>query len=435
MPTSRSVLTQLAAVPTATDAFEVFCGIDWAEIHHDWAVVGPEGKILGQGRIPDTLGGLQTLLGALDDLGGGRPAAIAIETDQGLLVAELRRTQHAVYPLNPRIVKAYRNRHGVSGAKSDKADAVLMAHIGRTDLWVHRELTDTSDGTRAMGRVARAHQDAIWETKRKANEVRSLLRDYYAGALAAFDPTELTSSVAVNVLRLAPTPAAALTLATADLVPALERAGRTRGVLQAATRIHDALTGPAMRTDPLTENALGKALLGLLLSLEGALAAEEGLKAEVTELVESSRWAALVDSIPGMGAVLAGRILGEIGDDPSRFPTARDLRAYAGTAPVTSASGRKTEVHQRRVTNRRLKAACWQWAFLNATHTLGGQQHYNRRRLVGDKHGGAVLNLANKLVAGLSHCLRTGELWDQTKIFGVDGPRDRTLTWRVEKTA
>lgn len=431
MPTNKFIATALAATPPGTDQFHVFCGIDWAEAHHDWAIITAGGKVLGQGRIPDTLAGYEDLLGKLDKLGGGAPVPVAIETDHGLLVAELRRTHHEVYPLNPRVVKAYRTRHGVSGAKSDKADALLMAHIGRTDLPFHRPLSHDTDGNRALGRVARAHQDAIWEAKRKANEVRSLLREFYAGALDAFDPTALASMVAIEVLRAAPTPASAAALRPEDLETVLERAGRQRGIAKAAQHIHGKLTAPAMRTDPDSEAAYGKALIGLLESLAGAVRAADTLEAEVGELVAASRIAPLVDSIPGMGAVLAARIFGEIGDDPNRFAAAANLRAYCGTAPVTSASGRHTDVHQRRATNKRLKAACWQWAFLNATHTLGGQMHYNQRRQLGDKHGGALLHLANKLVAGLFHCLHTGELWNQSKIFGVDGPRDRSLDWRT----
>lgn len=432
MPSSRIALAKVAAAPAGTTEYNAFCGIDWAEVHHDWAIVDRSGALLGQGRIRDTLDGLITLLSEISRIGNDEAVPIAIETDHGLLVSELRRSPHPVYSLNPRAVKAYRNRHGVSGAKSDKADALLMAHIGRTDLAFHRPLSTTTDGARALGRVSRAHQDAIWESRSKANEVRSLLREYYAGALTAFDPTALASRVACEVLRTAPTPSAAAATDPAELADALSRAGRQRGIAKASASIHSALTMPAMRTDAASEQALGKALLGLLESLSGALNAVENLEAEATVLIETSRWAALVDSIPGMAAVLAARILGEIGDDPTRFHTAANLRAYAGTAPITRASGRHTEVHQRKVANRRLKAACWQWAFLNATHTLGGQLHYNRRRQTGDRHGGAVLNLANKLLGGLFHCLRTGELWDQAKLFGVEGPRDRALTWRTD---
>lgn len=107
MPSSRTALAKVAAAPAGTTEFDAFCGIDWAEVHHDWAIVDRSGALLGQGRIRDTLEGLTTLLTEIGRLGHGQAVPIAIETDHGLLVSEFRRTVHPVYSLNPRVVKAY----------------------------------------------------------------------------------------------------------------------------------------------------------------------------------------------------------------------------------------------------------------------------------------------------------------------------------------
>lgn len=62
----------------------------------------------------------------------------------------------------------------------------------------------------------------------------------------------------------------------------------------------------------------------------------------------------VVTSVPGRGPILAARVLAEIGDDLTRFQTANGLRAFAGTAPITRASGRSRLVSTRRVRNKLL---------------------------------------------------------------------------------
>jgi len=100
---------------------DVFCGIDWAEDHHDIALVDRDGKLLARRRISDDAAGLAQLLDLLAGHGdsAGDPVPVAIETPRGLLTACLRATGRAVYPINPMAVARYRDRHSVAGRKSD----------------------------------------------------------------------------------------------------------------------------------------------------------------------------------------------------------------------------------------------------------------------------------------------------------------------------
>src|SRR6516225_10543752 len=118
----------------------VFCGIDWAEDHHDIAVVDLRGQLLARRRISDDAAGLAQLLELLAAHGDSAqdPVPVAIETPRGLLTACLRATGRQVYPINPMAVARYRDRHSVAGRKSDKGDALVLANILRTDLHAHR---------------------------------------------------------------------------------------------------------------------------------------------------------------------------------------------------------------------------------------------------------------------------------------------------------
>src|SRR5437764_15407779 len=119
---------------------DVYCGIDWAEDHHDIALVNQDGQLLGRRRISDDAAGLAELLDLLAEHGDTPEDQIpvAIETPRGLLVACLRATGRPVYPVNPMAVARYRDRHSVSGRKSDHGDAVVLANVLRTDQDMHR---------------------------------------------------------------------------------------------------------------------------------------------------------------------------------------------------------------------------------------------------------------------------------------------------------
>jgi hypothetical protein len=117
----------------------VYCGIDWAEDHHDIALVDRDGKLLARRRISDDAAGLAGLLALLAEHGDTAEDLIpvAIETPRGLLVACLRATGRPVYPINPMSVARYRDRHSVAGGKSDHGDAVVLASVLRTDRHAH----------------------------------------------------------------------------------------------------------------------------------------------------------------------------------------------------------------------------------------------------------------------------------------------------------
>ncbi|MFF9032227.1 IS110 family transposase, partial [Streptomyces iakyrus] len=129
------------------DAVKVFCGIDWSEHHHDVALADDTGTPLAQCRITDDATGYTQLLGLLTEYGDSpaHPIPVAIETSRGLLVAALHNGHRQVFAINPLAVARYRDRHTLSRTKSDRADALALAHILRTDMHRHRPLPDDSD--------------------------------------------------------------------------------------------------------------------------------------------------------------------------------------------------------------------------------------------------------------------------------------------------
>lgn len=192
----------------------VFCGIDWAEDHHDVAVVDQQGGLLARRRINDDAAGLRELLKILAEHGDGpeQRMPVAIETSRGLLVACLRVTGRQVFAINPMAVARYRDRHTVSRKKSDHGDAMILANILRTDMAAHRPLPDDSELAQAIAVLARAQQDSVWDRTQAHNKLRSHLREYYPAFLNAFAGARdgITRPDARVLLAAAPTPALAV---------------------------------------------------------------------------------------------------------------------------------------------------------------------------------------------------------------------------------
>ena len=400
---------------------DAFCGIDWAEDHHDVAVVDRDGGLLARARISDDAAGFARLLELLAGHGdtAGNPVPVAIETPRGLLVACLRATGRDVYPVNPMAVARYRDRHSIAGRKSDHGDAVVLAGILRTDLHAHRPLPADSELAQAIAVLARAQQDAVWDRVAAHNKLRSHLREYYPGFLAAFADSKggITRPEARAILAAAPAPGDAAKLTLAQFRALLRKAGRSRGIEAEAQRLREAFRVGQMRQLPLVEQAMGRQALALLRQLDAACASADDLEHAAIESFNQHPDAGIITSFPGLGALTGARVLAEIGDDRSRFTDAKGLKAYAGAAPITRASGKTRSVTRRHVKNNRLAQAGYIWAFSALTASPGARAHYDRRRDAGDRHAAAERNLFGRLLGCLHHCLATGRHYDETVVF------------------
>lgn len=400
----------------------IYCGIDWAETHHDVALVEASGQLLAKRRISDDAAGYQILLDLLAEHGDTEddPIPVAIETSRGLLVAVLRTGKRQVFAINPMAAARYRDRHSVSRKKSDHGDALVLANILRTDMHAHRAMPNDSDLARAVAVLARAQQDATWNRQQTANQLRSLLREYYPAALDAFAKwtNGLCRPEARELLKTAATPARAARLTRTQIQAALKRAGRKRGIEAEAVRLREVFRTEWAHQPPLVEDALGKQMLALLVQLDAACTAADDLAKAVEEAFPQHPDADILLSFPGLGVQLGARVLAEIGDDRQRFADARGLKAYAGSSPITRASGKKSSITRRWVKNDRLNHAGYLWSFSAINASPGAKAHYRRRRDDhGDWHAAAQRNLFNRLLGMLYHCLKHRRLFDEHTAF------------------
>jgi transposase len=387
-------------------------GDDWAEDHHDVYLMDDEGKKLVSRRLPEGLGGIRVFHELVaDHVADPAEVVVGIETDRGLWVTALVAAGYQVYAINPLAVSRYRDRHNVGGAKSDPGDAKLLADLVRTDCHNHRRVAGDTPEAEAIRIMARGHQNLVWTRTRQTNALRSALREYYPAALEAF--VDLADSDCLAVLAKAPAPTAGAALTLGQIQAVLKRGGRQRNVERRAGEIQTALrteqlAAPAAVADAFA--ATTRASVGIIVEMNRQIIQlETSLSASFEQHPDSD----IYHSLPGFGVVLGARALGEFGDDPNRYATTKSRRNYAGTSPLTIASGKKKAVLARHVRNRRLYDALDQAAFCALTQSPGCRLYYDQHRAAGDLHHQALRALANRLVSILHGCLEHRTVYDE----------------------
>ncbi|CAN5168209.1 IS110 family transposase [soil metagenome] len=392
----------------------VFVGIDWSEKHHDICVVDREGEILAKGRVAEGVEGIARLHELVaEHAEEPEDAIVGIETDRGLLVGALVTAGYQVFAINPLSVDRYRDRHSTSGAKSDPGDAKVLADIVRTDRHNHRPVAGDSELAEAIKLLARTHQGFVWERQRHVNRLRSSLREFYPQALEAFG-TGLASRDAVAVLSIAPTPDLGRRLSRSKIASGLRRAGRQRNIETRAEQIQAALRSEQLQAPQTVTRAYGSIVSSLVTLIVGLNDQIAGLEQELEESFEDHPDAKILRSLPGLGTVLGARVLAEFGDDRTRYLDARGRKNYAGTSPITKASGTKRVVLARFARNEQLFDACFLWAFSSLTKSPGARAYYDLQRARGKTNNQALRSLANRLVGILHGCLRHRQPYDES---------------------
>lgn len=399
----------------------IFVGDDWAEDHHDIELVDDDGQRLARSRLPEGLAGVERLhaliaehlpedLADMDPDEAAEQVKVGIETDRGPWVQALLAAGYEVFAINPKSAARYRERHSTSGAKSDTGDAHVLAEIVRLDRAHHRPVAGDSDQAEAIKLAARTHQALVWDRSRHLLRLRSTLREFFPAALQAFK--DLTAPDALELLGRAPDPDTAARLSLARITSALKRANRRKPAAKAA-RIQALLRAPGLRQPAEVQTAYA-AIVTSQVRLIGELDTQVSRLGEVVaEHFGPHPDAEIYLSQPGLGTILAARVLAEFGDDPHRFINAKNRKNYAGTSPITRASGKKKVVMARYARNKHLGDATQQWAFCAMRGSPGARAYYQSLRERGTGNQAALRQLANRLVGILHGCLKTHTRYDE----------------------
>lgn len=334
-----------------------FAGIDWGGSHHQVCVIDDRGRRKAQIRVTHDVAGLADLDTELARFGACVP--VAVERAEGLLVEHLQAAGHRVFPVSPRIAARARERYRVAPVKDDVFDAFVLADTLRHEHDHWRPLSMPSPLLAEIKALTR-DRDRLQETQQAVEaQLRQIMEAYHPAPVRLF--SSMDRQIALAFVLDYPTPANASRVKTTRMAGFCKRNGYTGRVPAQilAQRLRDNLLTGAPGT--VAGKAFSAQSFTKLLQLLNEQLAEfdDAIAAAVAEHPDAPIFA----SFPGVGPVLTGVLLAEIGEDRSRFPRPQALLATAGLAPVTRSSGRSKQVRFRYASNTRLREASMWWAF------------------------------------------------------------------------
>ena len=404
----------------------LFVGDDWAEAHHDVELMDAAGRRLARARLPEGVAGVARLHaliaehldeGRLDQDGGEAQVVVGIETERGPWVQALLAAGYRVFAVNPLSVARFRERHGVSGAKSDAADAHLLADMVRTDSHQLRPVAADSDLAEAVKVVARAHKNLIWEQTRHLLRLRRGLLDYFPAAVEAFGdlggagwPPRMPSSC----WQVAPDPDSAARLSEPRIRAALKHAHR-RDIEAKTLKIQAVLRAPQLSQPEIVAQAYAattRATVAVLVTLAEQI---KTLQSEVEACFGRHPDAEIVTSQPGLGPILGARVLAEFGDDPAPLhqrESPQELRRHLTRSPALQA--RNTSCRPATSTTTGSSTPSWPKPSPPCPASPGARAYYDQLRARGLDHHPALRQLANRLVGILHGCLKTHTPYNET---------------------
>jgi transposase len=385
-----------------------FGGFDWAMDEHQFAVVDRDGTVLMNLRFSNDAKGwdeLRAAIAAYPRLGA------AIETSCGPAVERLLELNVVVYPVNPKAAERFRDRKAPAGVKNDALDAWCFADALRTDGHGWRQLRPLDPLTAELRILCRDEIALIEQRTAMVLQLRQALHEYYPTALSAFD--DWTSIGAWDFVLAFTTPDALVKAGKRKWEKFLHTHKLYRP--ETAQKRLDLFAKATEFASPSQAVTNAKSLLAITLArqlrtLQGQL---NEYRRRITKLFNSHPDHDCFGSLPGAGEKIAPRLLGELGNDRARFDSHEALQAYAGTAPVTQQSGKRSVAKMRRACNKTLRATVHLWADLSRPFCAWAQAYYQQKKDRGMAHAAALRCLGQRWLKILWKMWQTRRPYDE----------------------
>jgi transposase len=401
--------------------FHFFAGIDWGSEQHRICVLDCEGKVVGERWTQHSSAGITELIAWLRENLGSPPSAVAmaIEVPRGAIVEALTEHGFAVFSINPKQLDRFRDRYSPAGAKDDRKDAFVLADSLRTDRHCFRAVHLAEPALIRLRELSRLEDDICDQQHRLTNQLREQWHRFFPQLLLLCHAAD--EAWLWDLFEMAPSPELAGRLPEKKITKILDRY-RIRRIRAPEIRTILA-TAPLPLAPGAAEAASEHALLLLprlrllrqqraevarrLRKLLDELASPDNTEGEA----EEHRDAEVLLSLPGVGRFVAATMLSEA----SQAIADRDyhsLRCYAGAAPVTRRSGKKTVILMRHGCNERLRNALYHWARVSTICDPRSRIHYAQLRAKGHSHGRSLRGIADRWLRVLIAMLRHGTLYD-----------------------
>ncbi len=384
--------------------YAAFIGIDWADAKHDICLQAAGSEQREFNRISHRVDQIEQWAQALHERFGGA-IAVALELSKGPIVYALQKYDFfVIFPVNPSTLAKYREAFKPSRAKDDPTDAelaldLLLRHPDR-----FKPLKPQSVEMRTLVSLVEQRRRLVNDKIRITNRLRNTLKQYYPQTLEWFD--HIDTPLFCDFIARWPTLTQVKRARKTTLETFFhEHNMRFAHVLAARLKSIKAATPLTLDKAVITPNRLQTLVLVDLLRV--TLAAIKRFDDEIAELAPKHADYSLFNSLPGAGPSLAPRLLVAFGEQRERFKNAAELQKYAGIAPVTERSGKKSWVHWRWQCPTFLRQTFVEWAAQTINKSFWAGAYYRQQREKGCSYQAALRALAFKWIRILYRCWQT----------------------------
>lgn len=384
----------------------VVVGVDVAkEVHWAEIKVAETGTVLVSRQVDNTPGAICALIGQIAEAAAEHgPARVGIDMLGGIAaLLEAMLLEAGLTVVHVPGLAVNRARRGTTGGehKSDPKDAKVIADQVRMrdDL---RQVTAMREADVELRLLVGRRAELVTAATRRANRLRELLASVHPGLERQLD---VTGKIGLHLLTRYVTPAEIRAAGRARLLAHLRRIKHVKDASLVALAEGAVTSAQAQRVSTPGESVAADLIRDIAAE---ALAAREQLKAldkRITQALDRHPDAALIRSLPGMGATLTAEFLAVTGGI-GRFATGDQLAAAAGLAPILKQSGKVRYLQRAHAGDKALKRIFYQSAFVAVACDPTSKTFYQRKRTEGKSHHQAVLALARRRVNVLHAILR-----------------------------
>jgi len=417
--------------PNSHDVFAAFVGIDWADAKHDGCLQAAGSAKRERFQLEHTPEAIDAWVTTLRTRFNGQPVAICLELNKGPLVFALRKYDFLVlFPINPLTWARYREAFTPSRAKDDPTDAELQLEL----LLTHRDklqpLNPQSPTMRALEQLVEHRRRVVGDKVRITNRLTSTLKNYFPQVLHWFQDKD--THIFCDFLSRWPTLKAAQ-LARRATLETFFRDHHVRSEDVIAQRLQAIKAATPLTTDEgvIAPNAL--LVQALVAQLRVTLHAIADFDTAIAQRAQTHPDFPLFQALPGAGPVFAPRLLVAFGEQRARYASAAELQKYAGIAPVTERSGKKSWVHWRLQCPKFLRQTFVEWAAESIRHSFWAQIYYQQQRDKGKAHQAAVRALAFKWIRILYRCWQDRTPYDESAYLQALNQRGSSLMQNLAK--
>jgi transposase len=419
--------------PLSHDTFAAFIGIDWADARHDGCLQAAGTARRECFQLEHTPEAIDAWVTTLRTRFNGQPIAVCLELDKGPLVSALRKYDFLVlFPINPLTLARYREAFTPSRAKDDPTDAELQLEL----LLTHRDklhpLMPQSATMRALTQLVEHRRRVVNDKVRMTNRLTSTLKNYFPHVLQWFQDKD--TPIFCDFLTRWPT-LKAVQLARRSTLESFFRDHHVRSPEVIARRLQAIRAALPLTTDDgvIAPNAL--LVQALVAQLRVTLQAITDFDTAIAQRAQSHPDFPLFQALPGAGPVFASRLFVACGEQRARYPSATALQQYAGIAPVTERSGKKSWVHWRLQCPKFLRQSFVEWAAESIRHSFWAQVYYQQQREKGKAHQAAVRALAFKWIRILYRCWQERTPYDESTYLQALSRRGSSLIQHLAKVS